>query len=135
MNQTAMTDKAAELIAEMSRIRIEKREEFKETIQNLVDKGELDYAEAIQVMKESRLFEVSPYILTSNEPIDILFEEYNEHCEDKYVTVYFTDIVDWIDWSEGEVQEALDAAGIEDPYKLLYDYVMETNYIGYVFDW
>ena len=86
-------------------------------------------------MKESRLFEVSPYILTSNEPIDILFEEYNEHCEDKYVTVYFTDIVDWIDWSEGEVQEALDAAGIGDPYKLLYDYVMETNYIGYVFDW
>ena len=130
-----MTDKAAELIAEMSRTRIEKREEFKEAIQDLVDKEELDYAEAIQVMKESRLFEVSPYILTSNGPIDILFEEYNEHCEDKYVTVYFTDIVDWIDWSEGEIQEALDAAGIEDPYKLLYDYVMETNYIGYVFDW
>lgn len=130
-----MTDKAAELIAEMSRIRIEKREEFKETIQDLVDKRELDYAEAIQVMKESRLFEISPYILTSNEPINILFEEYNEHCEDKYVTVYFTDIVDWIDWSEGEIQEALDAAGIGDSYKLLYDYVMETNYIGYVFDW
>ena len=133
-----MTDKAAELIAEMSRIRIEKREEFKEAIQDLVDKEELDYAEAIQVMKESRLFEVSPYILgyaDGDRPIDILLNEYDKDIEGKYQTIWFTDITDWIDWSEGEVQEALDAAGIEDPYKLLYDYVMETNYIGYKFDW
>jgi hypothetical protein len=88
-------------------------------------------------MLESRLFDISPYILdhTGKDEACEIFEMYDDDLEYKYETIYFTDITDWIEWSEGKVQEALDAAGISDPYKALYDYAMKTNYIGYIFDW
>ena len=137
MNQTAMT-KAEQLISNILKKREADREEFKKEIQALVNEEEISYADAIKLMEESRLFEIHPFILGNHtdSQIDILFDEYDEDFEDRYATIHFTDISDWIEWSEGEVEEALDAAGVtEDPFKLLYDYAMETNYIGYKFDW
>ena len=125
------------LLANIRKEREANREAFKKDIQALVNEEKLDYAEALGAMQESRLFEISPYILEhrSEDEACEIFEMYDENCEYKYETIYFTDITDWIEWSEGEVQEALDAAGISDPYKALYDYAMKTNYIGYIFDW
>ena len=126
-----------QLLANICKEREANREAFKKDIQTLVNEGKLDYAEALGAMRESRLFEISPYILEhrSEDEACEIFEMYDDDLEYKYETIYFTDITDWIEWSEGEVQEALDAAGISDPYKALYDYAMKTNYIGYIFDW
>ena len=125
------------LLANIRKEREANREAFKKDIQALVNEGKIDYAEALGAMQESRLFEISPYILdhTGKDEACEIFEMYDDDREYKYETIYFTDITDWIEWSEGEVQEALDAAGISDPYKALYDYAMKTNYIGYIFDW
>jgi len=133
MSQNATT--IDQLIADILKERRAKREEFKKAIQTLVDENKLSYADALRAMQVSCLFEVSSYILERTGEAGEIFEMYNEDREYKYETTYFTEIVDWIEWSEGEVQEALDAAGISDPYKALYDYAMKTNYIGYIFDW
>ena len=125
------------LLANIRKEREANREAFKKDIQALINEEKIDYAEALGAMQESRLFEISPYILEhkSEDEACEIFEMYDDDLEYKYETIYFTDITDWIEWSEGEVQEALDAAGISDPYKALYDYAMKTNYIGYIFDW
>ena len=125
------------LLANIRKEREANRKAFKKDIQTLVNEGKIDYAEALGAMQESRLFEISPYVLerTSKDEACEIFEMYDDSREYKYETIYFTEITDWIEWSEGEVQEALDAAGISDPYKALYDYAMKTNYIGYIFDW
>ena len=125
------------LLANIRKEREANREAFKKDIQALINEGKIDYAEALGAMQESRLFEISPYILerASEDEACEIFEMYDDDLEYKYETIYFTDITDWIEWSEGEVQEALDAAGISDPYKALYDYAVKTNYIGYIFDW
>jgi hypothetical protein len=125
------------LLANIRKEREANREAFKKDIQALVNEEKIDYAEALGAMLESRLFDISPYILdhTGKDEACEIFEMYDDDLEYKYETIYFTDITDWIEWSEGEVQEALDAAGISDPYKALYDYTMKTNYIGYIFDW
>jgi hypothetical protein len=125
------------LLANIRKEREANREAFKKDIQALINEEKIDYAEALGAMQESRLFEISPYILdhTGKDEACEIFEMYDDDLEYKYETIYFTDITDWIEWSEGEVQEALDAAGISDPYKALYDYAMKTNYIGYIFDW
>ena len=125
------------LLANIRKEREANREAFKKDIQALINEGKIDYAEALGAMQESRLFEISPFILEhrSEDEACEIFEMYDDNCEYKYKNIYFTDIVNWIGWSEGEVQEALDAAGISDPYKALYDYAIKTNYIGYIFDW
>ena len=125
------------LLANIRKERKANRKAFKKDIQTLVNEGKIDYVEALGAMLESHLFEISPYILerASEDEACKIFEMYDDNCEYKYETIYFTDITDWIEWSEGEVQEALDAVGISDPYKALYDYAMKTNYIGYIFDW
>jgi hypothetical protein len=125
------------LLANIRKEREADRRAFKKDIQTLVNEEKIDYAEALGAMQESRLFEISPYILerTSKDEACEIFEMYDDNREYKYETIYFTEIIDWIEWSEGEVQEALNAAGISDPYKALYDYAMKTNYIGYIFDW
>ncbi len=125
------------LLANIRKEREANREAFKKDIQTLVNEKRIDYVEALGAMQESRLFEISPYILerTCEDEVCEIFEMYDDDREYKYETIYFTDITDWIEWSEGEVPEALDVAGISDPYKALYDYAMKTNYIGYIFDW
>jgi len=125
------------LLANIRKEREANREAFKKDIQALINEEKIDYVEALGAMRESRLFEISPYILdhTGKDEACEIFEMYDDDREYKYETIYFTDITDWIEWSEGEVQEALDAAGISDPYKALYDYAVKTNYIGYIFDW
>ena len=138
MNQTAMT-KTEKLIADIREDRGRKREECKKAVQEMLDNKEISYCDALNIFEESRLFDISPYILSrndSNNPIDLLLNEYDETLEYKYQTVTFTNISNWIEWSEGEVEEALDAAGITDnPHKILYDYAVATDYIGYTFDW
>ena len=105
----------------------------------MLDNKEISYCEALNIFEESHLFEISPFIICKYDgkrPIDLLLEDYDEHLEYKYQTVTFTDISDWIEWQEGEVEEALDTAGItDDPNKILYDYAVATDYIGYTFDW
>lgn len=138
MNQTAMT-KTEELIANLREDRERKREECKKAVQEMLDNKEISYCDALNIFEESRLFEVSPFIIAKydgKEPIDLLLNEYDETLEYKYQVIMFSDVSDWVEWQEGEIEEALDAAGITDnPHKILYDYAVKTNYIGYTFDW
>jgi hypothetical protein len=138
MNLIVMT-RADELVASIIKEREQKREECKKAVQKMIDNKELSYCEALHVFEESRLFEISSFIIAKydgKEPIDLLLNEYDESLEYKYQVINFTDVSDWIEWREGEIEEALDAAGItEDPNKILYDYAVKSNYIGYTFDW
>ena len=138
MNQIAMT-KADELVANIIKEREQKREECKKAVQEMIDKNEISYCEALHIFEESRLFEISPFIIAKYDgerPIDLLLNEYDESLEYKYQVINFTDVSDWVEWQEGEIEEALDAANITDsPHKILYDYAVESNYIGYTFDW
>ena len=138
MNQTAMT-KTEKLVADIREDRERKREECKKAVQEMLDNKEISYCDALNIFEESRLFEVSPFIIAKydgKEPIDLLLNEYDESLEYKYQVIMFSDVSDWIEWQEGEIEEALDAAGITDnPHKILYDYAVKTNYIGYTFDW
>jgi hypothetical protein len=129
--------KTEEIVKAFREDRERKREECKKTVQEMLDNKEISYCEALTIFEESRLFEISPFTLGKyDSPIDILLDYYNEHLEYEYQIVTFTDISDWIEWQEGEVEEALDAAGITDNLnKILYDYTVATNYIGYTFDW
>ena len=130
--------KAEKLIADLMEDRERKREECKVAVQEMLDNKEISYCDALNIFKESRLFDIYPFILSDHKdtPIDILLDEYDEGYEDRYATIYFTDISDLVEWQEGEIQEALDAADItDDPNKILYDYAVKTNYIGYTFDW
>jgi hypothetical protein len=131
--------KTEELLANIKEERKRKREECKKAVQEMLDNKEISYCEALHIFEESRLFEISPYILAdddSKEPIDLLLNMYDVTLEDKYQTITFIDISDWVEWQEGEVEEALDAADVtEDPNKILYDYAISTDYIGYKFDW
>jgi hypothetical protein len=138
MNPTAMT-KTEKLIADIRENREQKREECKKAVQEMLDNKEISYCEALNIFEESRLFEISSFIIgkyDGKEPIDLLLNEYDDTLEYKYQVIMFSDVSDWIEWQEGEVEEALDAAGITDnPHKILYDYAIKTNYIGYTFDW
>ena len=138
MNQTVMT-KAEKLIADLREDRERKREECKKAVQEMLDNKEISYCDALNIFEESRLFEVSSFIIAKYDgerPIDLLLNEYDESLEYKYQVIMFSDVSDWVEWQEGEIQEALDAADItDDPDKILYDYAVETNYIGYTFDW
>ena len=125
-----MTDKVKEIVEGFEKAYAQMREELKEVVQECVDNGELDYADAIEIFKGSRLFNISPYIIEEG-----VLSWYNNGIEEKYRTIYFTEVVDWITDSEGEVTEECDAAGEEDPYKQLYDYAVKHNIIGYEFDW
>jgi hypothetical protein len=138
MSQTAMT-KTEELIANLREDRERKREECKKAVEEMLDNKEISYCDALNIFEESRLFEISPFIIAKYDgerPIDLLLNEYDESLEYKYQVINFTDVSDWIEWQEGEIEEALDAADITDsPHKILYDYAVESNYIGYTFDW
>lgn len=128
---------ADKVISEIKSNREKSREEFKVALQGMVDRGEVEYSEAIRIMEESRLFEVSSFILgkhESKEPIDMIFNWYDNGLEYKYQVIMFSDIVEWMDYIKDEVTEEFNAIDTN-PYKVLYDYAMETNYIGYTFDW
>lgn len=131
--------KAEKLLADIREERKRKREECKKSVQEMIDNEEITYLDALNIFEESRLFEVSSFIIAKYDgkrPIDILLNEYDEGQEYKYQVIMFSDITDWIEWNEGEISEALNSAGIvDDPYKILYDYSVETNLIGYTFDW
>lgn len=133
MNQTVAKN-IEEILFKIRYTRLNMREDLKKRIKEYIDNEDMDYAEAVITMKESQLFDIAPFVLSHTDNGSI-FDIYDEHLEDKYSTVYFTDIICWIEDQEGEVQEACDAAGEDDPYKQLYDYAMEHDTIGYVFDW
>lgn len=122
-----------EILKVIATTRKDMREELKKYIKECVDDGQMNHIEALSIMKESLLFNIEPYVLEYKE--SSVFSMYNDNYDEKYSTVYFTDIVYWIDMQEGEVQEACDEAGEKDPYEQLYDYAMEHDTIGYVFDW
>ena len=102
--------KSEEIIERLNKNNAYARESLKISVQEGIDKGEIDYAEAIEIFKASRYFDISPYIIE-----DGILSWYNNGIEEKYRTIYFTEVVDWITDSEGEVTEECDAAGEEDP--------------------
>lgn len=131
MNQNVIT--IDQLLANIRKEREANRKAFKNDIQTLINEEKIDYIEALRAMQESRLFDIYSFILdpTNEEEICKIFEMYNASCEYRYETVYFTDITDWIGWNEKDLNDA----GIIDPYKVVYNYAIKTNYIGYIFDW
>lgn len=131
MNQNVIT--IDQLLANIRKEREANRKAFKKDIQTLINEEKIDYIEALRAIQESRLFDIYSCILnpTNEEDICKIFEMYNDSCDYRYETVYFTNIADWIEWNEKDLNDA----GIIDPYKVVYNYAIKTNYIGYIFDW
>lgn len=132
MNQTAMT-KTEKMIVKFNKQYEELRENLKEEVQNLIDNGEITYTEAIQIFEASRYFTVQSYIIGKG-----IFDAYDDYISDwgeRGRTIYFSTIINWLDENAGELTEAEDAAGNEDPYKQIYDYAVKHNVVGYEYDW
>lgn len=127
-----------EIIREVVSNRISAREALKQRVQEEIDKNRINYADAISIFEASGLFDIDDCIIYKGPWV---IEYYDDYCSDlieKYQTIHFTDIIDWIYNDEGELQEAYDAAGLNEPYnpiKDLYEFAKESNLIGYNFDW
>ena len=102
MNPIVQT-RTEEILKVIATTRKDMREELKKYIKECVDDGQMNHIEALDIMKESLLFNIEPYVLEYKE--SSVFSMYNDNYDEKYSTVYFTDIVYWIDMQEGEVQD------------------------------
>ena len=125
--------KAEEIIERLNKSNAYAREGLKIRVQEGIDNSEIDYAEAIEIFKASRYFDIRDYVISESTVFDMFDNDVSEYMN-RGRTVYFTEIIEWIDESEGEVVEACDAAGV-DPYKEIYDYAVKHNVIGYNYDW
>lgn len=127
-----------EIIKEVVSNRTSAREALKQRVQEEIDKNRINYADAISIFEASGLFDIGGCIISKGPWVIEYYDDYCSDWIDKYQTIHFTDIIDWIYEDEGELQEAYDAAGLNEPYdpiKDLYEFAKESNLIGYNFDW
>lgn len=121
-----------QVIKELNDKRIQLRKDLKEKVQKWVDAGELDYYNAILIFETSKYFETDCFLID-----DGILEQYNEYIADygeRYSTIYFSDVLEWITNNE-EIQEAYNSAGGGDPFEELYKYAIDNDIISYVYDW
>lgn len=133
MTQNATMINVNDIVQAFKKERTELREDLKKKVQEWIDNEELDYYGALQIFEASHYFDIRDYVISDGTVFDMFDEDVSEYM-DRGRTVYFTEIIEWIDGSEGEVVEACDAAGV-DPYKEIYDYAVEHDVIGYNYDW
>lgn len=127
-----------EIIKEVVSNKTSAREALKQRVQEEIDKNRINYADAISIFEASGLFDISGCIIHKGPWVIEYYDDYYSGFMERYKIVYFTDIIDWIYDDEGELQEAYDATGSNEPYdpiKNLYEFAKESNLIGYNFDW
>ena len=125
--------KSEEIIERLNKSNAYARESLKICVQKGIDNEEITYAEAIDIFEASHYFDIKSFIIGEG-----IFDAYDEYIADwveKGRTIYFSTIISWLDENEGELTEAEDAAGNEDPYKQIYDYAVKHNVVGYEYDW
>lgn len=108
------------------------REQLKKLVQEKIDKRELNYAEAIIIFEDSKIFEIKGYIIDS--PLLEYFYD-SGYCCDRYRTIYFSTVCKWIEDEKEELLKTLNYSNDDELYKELYDIVISTNYIGFEYDW
>lgn len=109
------------------------RENLKKDVQQLINEGKISYEQAINIFEDSKLFEIKSFIICEG-IFDVYTDDisgYVNRCE----TIYFSQVIDWINDSEGEVLEAYNAISDKDPYKEIYDTVIDDNIVGFKYDW
>lgn len=122
-----------QVIKELNDKRIQLRKDLKEKVQKWIDSGELDYYNAIRIFEASKYFEISSYILD-----DGILEQYNEDIAgygERYRTIRFSDVLEWITDNEEDIQEAYNSAGGGDPFEELYKYAVDNDTVSYIYDW
>lgn len=122
-----------QVIKELKDKRTQLREDLKEKVQKWIDAGELDYYNAIRIFEASKYFETSCYILN-----DGILEQYNENIAgygERYRTIYFSDVLEWVADNEEGIQEAYNSAGGGDIFEELYKYAVDNDTVSYIYDW
>lgn len=118
------------------------REDLKKDVQQLIDKKEINYEQAIRIFEDSKLFEIEGFIMTNG-----IFDVYTDYISGSWVnrceTIYFSQISDWI--NEGYVDEDDDEDFLkaykdknitkEDLQKEIYDTIVNDNIVGFKYDW
>ena len=114
------------------------REDLKKEVQQLIDKKEINYEQAIEIFENSKLFEIETFIID-----DGIFGVYSDYISerlwvDRHETIYFSSISDWInDDYKGCVTEIYKDEDItkEDLQKEIYDTIINDNIVGFIYDW
>ena len=114
------------------------REDLKKEVQQLIDKKEINYEQAIEIFENSKLFEIETFIID-----DGIFGVYSDYISerlwvDRHETIYFSGISDWInDDYKGCVTEIYKDEDItkEDLQKEIYDTIINDNIVGFIYDW
>ena len=114
------------------------REDLKKDVQQLIDKKEINYEQAITILEDSELFKIEDFIIG-----DGIFDVYTDYASDRlwfnrHETIYFSQISDWInDDYEGCVTEICEEKGVtkEDLQKEIYDTIVNDNIVGFIYDW
>lgn len=115
------------------------REDLKKDVQQLIDKKEINYEQAISIFEYSELFGIEDYIMK-----DGIFGEYTDFVSDRlwvnrHEIIYFGQISDWIndDYEDDVITEICEEKGVtkEDLQKEIYDTIINDNIVGFIFDW
>lgn len=113
------------------------REDLKKEVQQLIDKKEINYEQAISIFEDSKLFEIEGFIMT-NGIFDVYTDCISGSWVNRYETIYFSQISDWInDDSDDYLEKVYKDKNItkEDLQKEIYDTIINDNIVGFIYDW
>ena len=111
------------------------REDLKKDVQQLIDKKEINYEQAISIFVYSELFKIEDFIMEDG--IFGMYTDYNDYFY-RRETIDFEQISDWInDDYEGCITEICEEKGVtkEDLQKEIYDTIISDNIVGFIYDW
>lgn len=113
------------------------REDLKKEVQQLIDEKKINYEQAIRIFEDSKLFEIEGFIMT-NGIFDIYTDCISGSWVNRYETIYFSQISDWInDDSDDYLEKVYKDKNItkEDLQKEIYDTIISDNIVGFIYDW
>lgn len=113
------------------------REDLKKDVQQLIDKKEINYEQAIRIFESSKLFEIERFIICNG-----IFDAYTDYISGYWAnrceTIYFSQTSDWINEDyEGCITEICKEKDVtkEDLQKEIYDTIISDNIVGFIYDW
>ena len=114
------------------------REDLKKDVQQLIDEKKINYEQAIEILENSKLFEIKDFIIR-----DGIFDTYTDYISGSWInrceTIYFSQISDWINdnYDDEEFLEDYKDKNItkEDLQKEIYDTIVNDNIVGFIYDW
>lgn len=114
------------------------REDLKKDVQQLIDKKEINYEQAISIFVYSELFKIKDFIICEG-----IFDIYTDYASgrlwfNRHETIDFGQISDWIDDDyKGCVTKICEEKNItkEDLQKEIYDTIIDDNIVGFKYDW